>query len=380
MLKLIVGITTTLIIAGLWHVTPIMYPLPKPTGAYAIGIKIMHLVDAQRQEQFATRNIRELMIHIWYPAEPNTGNLSYYFGDKMPAFQEAFANFYHIPSTISSMLWNNIPTHAYKDALFAKDPKKFPIVLFSHGLLGWPSDSYLSIIENIVSHGYIVVGIDHAYFNIFTQFPNNRIATSFALDAQFQKMEPTEQNKFLIQAIDIYKADMQFVVEQLTSFSQDGQNILYSHIDLDKIAVMGHSAGGTAAIEFCRTSNLCKAAIDLDGWYDHIIGHEPLKKPLLLLFGEKSIEVTEPTPEYLARKQLTRDQYFEREQKIADHKAVLRNDPLCSMTIIPNATHGDFGDEILEKWPLNRSSSDPYKVLATINTQILNFLNKNLAL
>ena len=60
----------------------------------------------------------------------------------------------------------------------------------------------------------------------------------------------------------------------------------------------------------------CKAAIDLDGWYDHIIGMQPLGKPLLLIFGSKSIEIAEPTADYLKRKEITREQYYEREKSI----------------------------------------------------------------
>ena len=106
-----------------------------------------------------------------------------------------------------------------------------------------------------------------------------------------------------------------------------------NHLDLDRVGVMGHSAGGTAAIEFCRIDKRCKAGVDLDGWYDQAIGHEPLQQPLLLMFGSKSLEVTELSTEYLKRKELTRERYYEREQNIADHKKELCKNKNCSMII-----------------------------------------------
>ena len=48
------------------------------------------------------------------------------------------------------------------------------------------------------------------------------------------------------------------------------------------------------------------------------------------------------------------------------------------MVIIPDATHGDFGDEMFIKWPLrSRNAVEPYKTLETINGHIVQFLDKN---
>ena len=143
---------------------------------------------------------------------------------------------------------------------------------------------------------------------------------------------------------------------------------------------MGHSAGGTASIEFCRSDNRCKAAIDLDGWYDQAIGLEPINKPLLLMFGSKSLEVSEPTSEYLKRKELTREQYFEREKNVDEHIKKLCSVPTCSFVIIPNASHGDFDDEMFIKWPLRSwNEVEPYTTIALINGHIVQFLNKYLS-
>ncbi len=110
-----------------------------------------------------------------------------------------------------------------------------------------------------------------------------------------------------------------------------------------------------------------------------MIGHEPINKPLLLVFAEKSLEVSEPTPEYLKRKELTREGYFERERTIKEHREKLCSLPTCSMIIIPDATHGDFGDEMFIKWPLRSwNAVEPYKTIGTTNTHIVNFFDKYL--
>lgn len=42
MLKVIASLTVALIAAGIWHISPIVKPLPKPIGPYSIGIKTIH--------------------------------------------------------------------------------------------------------------------------------------------------------------------------------------------------------------------------------------------------------------------------------------------------------------------------------------------------
>ena len=242
------------------------------------------------------------------------------------------ASYYKVPESIAKLLLHGIDTHSFINAPLASEQSSYPVVLFSHGLLGLPSDTSLTILENLASHGYIVVAIDHSYLNALTLFADGRVTSSLTLSEQFNKMSQKEQKEFQTKAIDVYKADMKFVIDELAKLNEDPQSIFYHRINLQQIAAMGHSAGGTASIEFCRIDNRCKAAIDLDGWYDQVIGQEPINKPLLLVFAEKSIEVSEPTPEYLKRKEITREQYYEREKNIQEHKEKLCSASNCSMS------------------------------------------------
>lgn len=375
------GLAFGIMFAVVWHSSPVLKPLPRPTGSFAIGVESLPLVDQQRQESYAAWDKkRALMTHIWYPTDVQEGTHYPYLGSLMPLFKKSFALLYGMPNWLNNLLWRNIYTHAFTDVPVAQKQKMFPVILFSHGLLGLPSQMYASIIENLASHGFIVVGINHPYFNILTQLPDESIVSSQALSAQFQKMNQAEQSTFLSQAIDVYKADFAFALDELKKLNQNKNSVFYNKLDLERVGVMGHSAGGTASIEFCRTDERCKAAADLDGWYDHIIGQEPIHKPLLLLFGQKSVEVTEPSAEYLQRKELTREQYFEREQKIAEHKKALCSEQHCSMIIIPEATHDDFGDGALLKWPLRAwHAVDSYKVIGQINKHLVEFFKRYLS-
>jgi len=368
-------------IAGcLWYISPILKPLPQPTGPYAIGTTSIAITDQYRIDPYVLGGQkRTLMTRLWYPASKSNAPLYPYLGAAMPAFQQLVAQFYGIPLWLSKWLLRGLVTHAHSEAPCTPSANGWPVVLFSHGLLGMPSETHISIIEAIASSGHVVVGIEHPYFNVLTHYPDGKIVSSHQLNEQFSKMRPQQQHEFQCTAIDTYKDDMLCVLKHLETLNNDPANQWYGKLDLQQVVVMGHSAGGTAAIKFCRSHPECKGAIDLDGWYDQCIGDEPLKQPLLLISGSKIDTVVEPTPEYLARKELTREQYYVNEAAVVRHKRRLCQPPGCSLIELSNVDHTEFGDLILRKWPLRAwNAPDAYKTLIIINEHIVNFLKANL--
>lgn len=384
MFKSIIFIVSSFIgicIISLLYASPIFKPFPKPDGFYTAGTTIKEFVDKNRREIYSenSEDKRKLIVHFYYPSSSTTGFEKHsYLGDKMSYFQKYIAATNHLPENITKLLFRNIDTHTFTDAPIAVDQKTYPVILFSHGGFGFPSDTYTTILKNLASHGYIVAAIDHPYFNGLTLYKNGQIVTEQKLSHQFNKMNQAEQKVFLTSIINIFNADQQFIIDELVKLNKDQNSIFYEHLDLNRIVAMGHSAGGTASIELCRNDVRCRAAIDLDGWYDHVIGKEPIHKPLLLIFAEKTIEISEPTPKYLQQKELTREQYFEREKNIEDHRKKLCSVPMCSMFVIPGS-HSDFGDMMFLKWPFREwYALDPYVTTDLVNKYIIDFLNNNI--
>lgn len=379
----VILITMIIIVIG-WWVMPVLKPFPPLTGAYNVGITSIELIDEDRTDPYAhdEQKKRYIYAHIWYPTDNHThaSKKSSYLGNRMSLLEKMFAQHYNVPEVISTLLWSNITTHALLNARISSKKSSYPIVLFSHGLFGTPSDMYTGLLEELASHGYIVVGLDHPYFNWFTQYTNGKIATSIPLSNAFEKMSPSAQQQFQAEAIATYIADMQFVLNKLNALNKDPHNVFHNRFDFNRIGIIGHSAGGTAAIELCRIDERIKACVDLDGWYDHIIGHHPINTPLLLIWAEKTLEISEPTLEYLQRKQLTRQQYFERVRRIEKHQQELcQESRSCSSVVIPRATHGDFGDLMLLKWPVRSwNEVDGYKTLEFISKHITQFFNNYL--
>ena len=66
-----------------------------------------------------------------------------------------------------------VRTHAFEDAPLAVGRKRWPVVLFSHGM-SWPVDNYQSLLEDLASRGFVVVAVEHTYAAELTEFPDGR--------------------------------------------------------------------------------------------------------------------------------------------------------------------------------------------------------------
>src|SRR5436190_12162186 len=97
-------------------------PLPAPSGTFRIGRVTLHWTDSARLEPLAAslRN-RELVVDIWYPAEPRTGPAAQYIDSA--AFDHAFgitALRSLLGSTANDLVRSGgVPTHAVEGAPFA---------------------------------------------------------------------------------------------------------------------------------------------------------------------------------------------------------------------------------------------------------------------
>ncbi|MFZ0061972.1 MAG: hypothetical protein WAL47_08030 [Pyrinomonadaceae bacterium] len=125
--------------------------LPTPTGSYRVGRASFHRIDTSRPEPFTEdpSDHREVLFQIWYPAEPAGGTVAPYV-DSLPddeVFRYAFVGIEPLMKTRS---------HAFTRVKVSGAKKRYPVIIFSHGL-GRVAAHYTAFLENLASHGYIVV-------------------------------------------------------------------------------------------------------------------------------------------------------------------------------------------------------------------------------
>jgi len=114
----------------------------------------------------------------------------------------------------------------------------YPVVLFSHGFAGFPEQS-ADLVTHLASWGFVVIAPDHVERSL-----------SGLLGTAAQGVEPREDSEVLSASLDAAVAD-----------ASDESSPLNGLLDLDKVAVAGHSAGASAAYVTAAADDRMKAFI-----------------------------------------------------------------------------------------------------------------------
>ncbi|MFJ9458582.1 alpha/beta hydrolase family protein [Kitasatospora sp. NPDC101447] len=240
--------------------------LPEPTGPYPIGTTAVHLTDAGREDPWKPGQRRELMISLWYPtsrpADP---------ADRAPYMEPAAGEHFggadgvgliNYGTTPGSTDWSGIRTHARNDAPAL--PGRRPVVLYSPGL-GDPRTWGTALVEDLASRGYVVVTVDHTYEASEVAFPGDELATS-VLPGMLGQPD-LDIGAVLRKSMAARVADTRFVLDELTCLGgrKDLPSGLAGALDLDRIGMVGHSAGGFTALQTMHDDPRIAAGINLDG-------------------------------------------------------------------------------------------------------------------
>jgi predicted dienelactone hydrolase len=173
---------------------------------------------------------------------------------------------------------STVETNAVSDATPAGQQRSLPLVVLSPGFTS-PRSTLTALAEDLASHGYVVAGIDHTYESHATAFPDGRVTTCLAGEAR--RRGSGSQEKVAAGRA----ADVSFVLGELTGARPAWPAA--GLIDPSRIAMVGHSAGGAAAIAAMLADPRIRAGIDMDGATVAPIPDHGLSRPFLFL-GKQS--------------------------------------------------------------------------------------------
>lgn len=274
-------ISTIILIASIILIYVLPVPtLPKPTGESLISTMRLQLVDESRLEAYTQEegDHRQLMITIWYPSQEDKMAKSKPYITDFDLFSKTIANAAGIPEFLFSH-FKHIKTHTTMEAPISSQYEKYPLLIFSHGL-GTTPLIYTTMLEELVSNGYIIVTIDHTYSTMATTFIDNK-ATGFDIDIE------TFSEEELKQLEDTWVQDVKFVLTEIEALNA-GDSIFAQRIDLSKVGVFGHSFGGATAYQACYQDDRIKAAVNLDGSiYNIASGLSQKGKHIMMLTSEE---------------------------------------------------------------------------------------------
>ncbi|WP_058514882.1 hypothetical protein [Legionella santicrucis] len=215
--------------------------LMKPTGRYGIGFKDYHWINHQicpdfnfngkNQDDFSAENTKhchEIMARVYYPIDEKPSLGSNYYEPEIRAVQDGLLKQYpNIPVDQVNQL-SELQSYAVSQKEISQD-KTFPMILFSPGF-GLPAQVYENFITELVSHGYVVIGINSPFINL-VELPNKHVVEPAYVDSNTIK-----------QFVQLQRSDLLYVYQQV--YTNQSIDSIFSKIDLSHVGAFGHSIGG----------------------------------------------------------------------------------------------------------------------------------------
>ncbi|MFD8384355.1 alpha/beta hydrolase family protein [Streptomyces sp. NPDC059679] len=250
--------------------------LPAPTGPYPVGVTTLYLVDRARRDPWEPGiPVREVMATVFYPARTVRGYpLAPQLSQGAAGLFAAIAPITHPGLPQSGVDWAATVTHAHTGA--PARPAPHPVLLYSPGG-GDPRGLGTLVAEELASHGCVVVTVDHPGDACAVEFPRAMTGRDMVRPTVFRGDPRTDPALFRT-AIATRIADVRFVLDELAALAS-GRNPdaarrpLPEHLgralDLSRVGVYGHSAGGTTAAEALYEDRRIAAAVNLEGYLNH---------------------------------------------------------------------------------------------------------------
>ena len=248
-----------------------------------------------------------------------------------------------------SFLFGGLKTHALAGPPVVKGSARYPVLIFSPGM-GNNAAQYTALVEELVSHGYIVAAVDHPYQSRAIAYPDGR--TAFVLQPSQEQLASAEKARDdYRQRVEARSADMRFTLERLQRLNagEDGKQFV-GRLDPQRVGVLGHSIGGVAAPEACKDDPRFKAAVNMDGHASPLpfIPDKDGRGPRQPFMELTDVERTW-TDQELAKQKTTREEVDRRTRanKVRVDEAMRTIAGGSFRVSIPGARHQSFADTVV---------------------------------
>ena len=174
-------------------------------------------------------------------------------------------------------IFTRLKLAAISNALPLRRAGGWPVVLFSTGY-GIERQLYTGLVEDLASHGYVVVAIDHPHDANIVAFPDGHTVSIGKVG---------ESNNAISNALTVRIADTRYVLDALTRLDRDSRrDAFFGILNLDRIGMFGHSLGGATAAATMLTDRRIDAGLDMDGFLFGKVATTGLDKPFMLFAAD----------------------------------------------------------------------------------------------
>jgi len=242
--------------------------LPTPSGEYLVGTATYLWADSSRPDELTEDpdDPRQVPVQLWYPAGKSEGERARYMPNLDLLVETLRTNPKPPPDRlpVDPERLAGVRLVAVLDAPVAEGAGRVPLVLLSPG--GNMSRHWHSALaQELASRGCAVAAISHAHsgIDVFARGGLLRSHPRWNPD----DVGPEESERLDQELTDLLAGDARFALDRMASL---GDGPLAGRIDLDRVAILGHSRGGSTVSRACATDPRFKACIIYDN-----VGSEP---------------------------------------------------------------------------------------------------------
>lgn len=233
--------------------------LRAPIGNRKVGIYEMD-TDCFGETEFK----RKLSLMFFYPSDEE--------GEAYP-YKDAT---YQKETLVSQLHDNGVITYCYKNVTLSNKQEKYPVVLYSHGLMGYQMESTV-LCADLASSGYIVVSVGHPYGSGAVTYTDGTMFTpneAFRLDQH--NLEPLGE---------LWYEDIRQAITFIQQLDKMENDCMFSNrMDLENgVNLLGVSFGGCCSIGAALMEKDVRCAINLDGGLFTRLEPIYTNKPILVL-------------------------------------------------------------------------------------------------
>lgn len=257
--------------------------LPAPTGPHAVGTVTYHWVlDRPEELTPSPSDRREVMAQLYYPAASDDTAPPAAYVPELPLLRRGllvhgFPPFAETSERMASYAEVRIDVRA--GARVLEDGAPFPLVLISPGG-NMSRHWHTALAQELASHGYAVAVVSHAHSGMDV-FPGGGFLAShlhWHPGDDVPQPEVEARDRRLARRL---AADVEAVVDGLRDL--DGSDDLAGRLDVERLALIGHSRGGSTVTAACGAPSRFAACVTFDN-VGSVAGLEPaIPQPRLVL-------------------------------------------------------------------------------------------------
>ena len=251
--------------------------LQKPTGPYNVGYEKFHWINknicpdlffsGQNWDDFSVENkeyCHEIFVRVYYPSSEKYQPTTQYYQPFLTKIYENYLQPFTIPKQYIKEFYSTQSFSTNKPQILSN--RKFPVIFFSPGH-SMPAEGYENIITELVSYGYIVVGIDTP-FNSPVELANGHLV----------RVNEFKSPELMEKSTSIQEQDLMYVYDRIKK--HDISSNIFSAMALERIGIIGHSIGACLLTDVgYNHPKMFQAAATLDICYSD---NTPKRKQLII--------------------------------------------------------------------------------------------------